>query len=203
MIRFPSGVSSIRCLRGPSTLRVAVQVVDRVQILDRVPEVATPVGVVTKTGLIDLPNELLITICENLDGVDLITLALSCKHTALITTTYFRLSFPSNIARRYQVVMPNIDRHFLKKRLGDSYFAKHQRYCWTCKRYLPRPKGYWQQKLSKEDGEGRCVGGRVVNFNAWWALRKTQRMFSTWSKGRAFKCPYCRLVRNVRPAAVT
>jgi F-box-like len=148
-----------------------------------------------KFDLLGLPNEILLMVFDYLDVFDSATLALTSKRLASIALTHSKLDFPTNTTRRYAAWMPHQERHFLKKRLGDKFFSKRDRYCWSCKHYVPRRKGYWKRKLIKKGWEVRVVAHSMAKFGDWWNLPQTQQMLNIWNKGQAFKCPRCKLCR--------
>lgn len=151
----------------------------------------------TKFDLAGLPNEILLIIFDYLDVFDSATLALTCKHLAVIASTYSKLDLPEDKACKYRAQKPCEAADFLKKRLGDRFFSKRLRYCWGCKIYVPRKKGHWQRKLGKKCWEGRRRGrGRErVTFAEWWGRPQTQEMLVQWNKGKTRKCPRCKYCR--------
>ncbi len=148
-----------------------------------------------KFNLVGLPNEILLTVFDNLDVFDSATLALTCKRFAGLASSYSQLDLPTNTTRGHAVFLPYGQRHFLKKRLGDKYFSERLRYCWGCKHYVPRRKGHWKRKLGKKGQEGAYRAFSRVTFEEWWVSPKTQQMLIQWNKGQAFKCPRCKICR--------
>lgn len=147
-----------------------------------------------KFDLIGLPNEILLTVFDYLDVFDSATLSLTCKLLASIASNHSKLDFLGITAHPY-TCKPYEKRHFLKKRLGDKFFSKRLRYCWSCKHYVPRRKSHWKRKLAKKLWEERRLARSVNTFADWWALSRTQVMLDCWNKGNAFKCPRCKLCK--------
>jgi F-box-like len=173
-----------------------------IQMLATIPNQIQPQSVVNpksrakkKFNLAGLPNEILLTVFDNLDVFDSAALALTCKRVAGLAVAFSQLDIPRQIQEASPTVKPYAINDFTKKHLKDGYFSKRLKYCWNCKHYVPRRMSHWKKKLSRKGWRGWLLTNKPWVFSDWWDAPKTKKILHEWNKGKAFTCPRCKLCK--------
>ncbi|KIX07043.1 uncharacterized protein Z518_05020 [Rhinocladiella mackenziei CBS 650.93] len=149
------------------------------------------------TNITSLPTEIIHEIANILHPVDRVCLALACKPLASSVLSAPRLcptSWSRFSDRRYDWFLP--ESYSLTIRLAHGWIPKDKlRYCWNCRRILPRDEQYFRKRL-------RCKKNPKWDLKLhlpkerWDAMSKKDRyqyIIETWcqSPSEDSSCLYC------------
>ncbi|QQK46449.1 F-box domain containing protein [Penicillium digitatum] len=151
----------------------------------KIPQTLLETPLVTQSsGLVALPNELLLQIIANAHSVDQLSLALTCKRM-LALSAMATITIPSApMHRAYSLncsAMLALLRA-LQPRGARGHPKKSWAPCCVCYRYRPKRRGYWTlvEKLYEEDLFCGILAGYEYVVDSWSDKRSS-----------SYQCPEC------------